>query len=461
MILARRDLRAAGVVAALSSGFGVLLLQGTWLLTGFIAGDDVAQHPSVLLALTLVAVVFFAIALFVGAIVTANTVNTVIAGAARDIARLRLLGATATTLRRSISLTGLAAAVVGSVVGAALFALIDMAAVSASISAGLIEDRDYQLFSWLLLAPVAATIIVSLGSVWIGSRHVLAVTPIEAIGHTGESTPEHGGHRHAATGFTLIISGGALLAGGIVVGQLTQLGLLIAMLGGILSFTGIIVLAGRLMPPILWLVGRATSVGPSSRLAASNALRSPARSSRATIGMVVGVTLVTMFWVAMQTYFDVIIGAQSQNPELYSGIDESLSVSITVFSVLLGFSAVIAAVGLVNTLSLSVLQRRRELGLLRALGLSRHQVRAMITAESVNMTVSALVVGLLLGIIYGWCGAMALLGSIPHSSFVIPVVPPAVLAVLVGAGLLLSIGAAVLPVQRTLHTAPVAALAGE
>ena len=45
-----------------------------------------------------------------------------------------------------------------------------------------------------------------------------------------------------------------------------------------------------------------------------------------------------------------------------------------VLGVLIGFSIAIAAVGLVNSLSLSVLQRRREIGLLRAVGLDRRQV---------------------------------------------------------------------------------------
>ena len=59
-----------------------------------------------------------------------------------------------------------------------------------------------------------------------------------------------------------------------------------------------------------------------------------------------------------------------------------LNVTVGVFTVLIGFSALIAAVGMVNTLSLSVMQRTRELGLLRALGFDRRQLRGMIVAES-------------------------------------------------------------------------------
>ena len=70
--------------------------------------------------------------------------------------------------------------------------------------------------------------------------------------------------------------------------------------------------------------------------------------------------------------------------------------------VLIGFSLAIAAVGLVNSLSLTVLQRRREIGLLRALGLDRRQVRAMVLVESLQLTITGGIVGLVLGVVYGW-----------------------------------------------------------
>ena len=66
---------------------------------------------------------------------------------------------------------------------------------------------------------------------------------------------------------------------------------------------------------------------------------------------------------------------------------------------------VIAAVGLVNNLSLSVLQRTRELGLLRALGFSVRQLRQMILSESAQLTLTAVLLGILLGTVYGWAGA--------------------------------------------------------
>ncbi len=68
---------------------------------------------------------------------------------------------------------------------------------------------------------------------------------------------------------------------------------------------------------------------------------------------------------------------------------------------LLALSVVIAVIGIVNTLSLSVLERTREIGLLRAVGLSRRRLRRMVTLESVTISLMGAVLGLVLGVIIG------------------------------------------------------------
>ena len=68
---------------------------------------------------------------------------------------------------------------------------------------------------------------------------------------------------------------------------------------------------------------------------------------------------------------------------------------------LLGLALVIAVLGIVNTLALSVIERTREVGLLRAIGLSRGQLRLMITLESVVIAVLGAVLGVVLGICFG------------------------------------------------------------
>lgn len=70
--------------------------------------------------------------------------------------------------------------------------------------------------------------------------------------------------------------------------------------------------------------------------------------------------------------------------------------------VLLVLSIAIAALGIVNTLSLSVMERTREIGLLRAVGMSRSQTRSMISYESVMVSLFGAVAGLALGTALGW-----------------------------------------------------------
>nr|WP_218007987.1 FtsX-like permease family protein [Herbidospora sakaeratensis] len=79
-------------------------------------------------------------------------------------------------------------------------------------------------------------------------------------------------------------------------------------------------------------------------------------------------------------------------------IDQVLNLIV----VLLVLSILIAALGIVNTLSLSVMERSREIGLLRAVGMGRGQVRGMIGYESVVVSLFGAVLGLLLGVAIGW-----------------------------------------------------------
>ena len=67
---------------------------------------------------------------------------------------------------------------------------------------------------------------------------------------------------------------------------------------------------------------------------------------------------------------------------------------------LLSLSVIVALLGIVNTLALAVHERTRELGLLRAVGMSKRQVRRMVRAESVITALIGAVLGLVLGIVF-------------------------------------------------------------
>jgi putative ABC transport system permease protein len=85
---------------------------------------------------------------------------------------------------------------------------------------------------------------------------------------------------------------------------------------------------------------------------------------------------------------------------------------LAMVQVLLLLAIVIALFGIVNTLGLSIYERVRELGLLRAVGMSRGQVRRMIRSEAVIIAVLGGILGAAIGVLFGWAmqGALASLG---------------------------------------------------
>ncbi len=456
-----RDHTASILVAALSSAFGVLLLEVTEAISTVVAADDVAGRESVFIALTVASFVFLSIAVYVGAIVTSNTFATIIAGRTRTIALMRLIGSSARAERRAVTVEGLIVGVTGALAGATVAIILSWVALSTMARTGFVPDIGYELFEPVLVFPVVIVVLTTWMSSWIGSRKVLDVTPLQAVGASQELRDEQSSRRRARTtgAITLFAAGMVLLILGVVVGMTSIFGVLIGVVGGILSFSGFILGAHLVMPPSLGAVGKLMGRGAEATLASANALRYPERSSRMTIGLVIGVTLITMFAVAMETYRNMIYRAMEADPLLYDGIDHVLNITIGVFSVLIGFSAIIAAVGMVNNLSLSVLQRQREIGLLRALGFSGAQVRRVIVLESAQYSIAAVGVGLLLGIFYGWAGAQSLLGSISGSpGIVTPSVPWPLLVFLVVGAALLTVTASVAPAKRATSISPIAAL---
>lgn len=454
--------RSSLVVTALSAAFGVALIQATSAMATMITADEIGTRAAVQVVLAMVAGVFIVIAVYVGAIVTANTFSTIIAGRTRTIALMRLIGSTASAERRGVAREGLLVGLSGSLIGGVAGYVLVLVGLRWGVAAGWIPDLEYALFEPVVLLPLLIVVLATWASSWVGSRKVLAVTPIQATGTAQEATREETVKRpfRNAVAAVLFCGGLVLLALGVALGLVSPLGFLVAFLGGIVSFSGIVSGAHLAMPPMLRLAGRLLGRSPASRMAAENATRYPERSSRTTIGIVIGVTLITTFAVASQGYVDMIMASAANQPQDFQEVDDILFITVGVFSVLIGFSAVIAAFGMVNNLSLSVLQRTRELGLLRALGFTGRQVRGMIVAESAQMTIAAVGLGFVLGIGYGWAGAQSLLGAMPGGpGLTWPSVPWLLLVVLAVGAAALTLAAAQVPAKRATSVSPVLALA--
>ncbi|MGZ8734215.1 MAG: ABC transporter permease [Acidimicrobiia bacterium] len=130
---------------------------------------------------------------------------------------------------------------------------------------------------------------------------------------------------------------------------------------------------------------------------------------------------------------------------------------LNVFFALLFLSEVIAVLGIVNTLMLSVYERTRELGLLRVVGMTRRQVRRMIRGESVVIAVIGSIIGLFVGLLWGWAVVTALSGQFVDEFSV----PTTQLAVFVVVFAVAGVIAAIIPAWRASQLGVLEAIANE
>jgi ABC-type antimicrobial peptide transport system permease subunit len=121
--------------------------------------------------------------------------------------------------------------------------------------------------------------------------------------------------------------------------------------------------------------------------------------------------------------------------------ESGLTLLLNLLYVLLSLSIVVSLFGIVNTLVLTVFERTRELGMLRAVGMSRRQVRQMIRHESVITALLGATFGIPLGIIL----ALMIGAAIKYAAFTIPV---ATIVVFVFAAILAGLIAAIIPARR-------------
>jgi putative ABC transport system permease protein len=124
---------------------------------------------------------------------------------------------------------------------------------------------------------------------------------------------------------------------------------------------------------------------------------------------------------------------------------------------LLALAVVIALIGIVNTLMLSVFERTHEIGLLRAVGMKRRQVRAMIRSEAVILSIFGAIIGVLVGTALG----IAFAASLKQQGITDIVVPITSLIVFLVLSAFLGLGAATWPARRAARLDVLSAIAVE
>ncbi|MFD0267326.1 ABC transporter permease [Streptomyces sp. NPDC127106] len=129
---------------------------------------------------------------------------------------------------------------------------------------------------------------------------------------------------------------------------------------------------------------------------------------------------------------------------------------ITMVFGLLAIGVVISALGMVNTLAMSVAERTREIGVLRAIGMDRAGIRRMIRLESLAVAAYGTLLGLAGGLFGAWKVSGLANGAIPQYAFV---VPWGTLALVVALSLAVGAAAAALPARRAAALGPLQAVA--
>ena len=141
-----------------------------------------------------------------------------------------------------------------------------------------------------------------------------------------------------------------------------------------------------------------------------------------------------------------------------SQLDQVLTIMLGITLGLLALAVVISVIGVANTMTLSVNERRRENAMLRALGLSRKQLRRMVSAEAVLITLGAVALGILGGVFIGSVSAKVVLAATDQKVEFVPDLPYLGLALILLVGLASALVASALPAARSARMSPVEGL---
>jgi putative ABC transport system permease protein len=125
-------------------------------------------------------------------------------------------------------------------------------------------------------------------------------------------------------------------------------------------------------------------------------------------------------------------------------MEAQLDQLLAIITVFLGLSLLIAVLGITNTLALSVYERTRELGLLRAVGMTRRQLRRMVRWEAVIIALFGGVLGVAMGVLFG----LAAIAAIPETFVDVVSVPVAKLLQYLVIAAVFGLLAAILPARR-------------
>ena len=140
--------------------------------------------------------------------------------------------------------------------------------------------------------------------------------------------------------------------------------------------------------------------------------------------------------------------------EYSTALGTQINQLLLIIYALLALAVVIATLGIINTLLLSVAERVREIGTLRAVGLQRRDIRRLIEIESLILTVHGAVVGVVAGTVAGWAAVRVL----AEKGMATPEIPWTQIALMVGAAVILGVIASIIPAVKAAAIPPLEAI---
>jgi putative ABC transport system permease protein len=167
---------------------------------------------------------------------------------------------------------------------------------------------------------------------------------------------------------------------------------------------------------------------------------------------------------ALETKIAALLDRKYPNLEMQSAADAKKEVSdeinrtFNMFNAIVIIAIIVSLLGVINTLAMSVIERTREIGVLRALGASRWQVRSTMLDESLMITIAGSVIGVAAGTLIGFTWLRGVDDVLPGMTFHFP--GPIVIAVAIAA-VVLGVIAAILPARRAARLKVIEALAYE
>ena len=133
------------------------------------------------------------------------------------------------------------------------------------------------------------------------------------------------------------------------------------------------------------------------------------------------------------------------NEELKADVEDQVNQQFGIFYAIVGVAIFASLFGIINTLTMSVLERTREIGVLRALGASRWQVRRQVAYESLVIGLIGALLGIAVGAGLGWALLQGLAAGVPGVDYRPPI---STMVWVAFAGVVLGLIASILPARR-------------